>query len=69
VKGGFFLRKKPLEYVLSVYTISENAVAVWVRWGAVGKSMLGKRANHGFSPGQSFAGTEQAAEKGLSSNE
>jgi hypothetical protein len=28
VKGGFFLRKKPLEYVLSVYTISENAVAV-----------------------------------------
>jgi hypothetical protein len=28
VKGGFFLRKKPLEYVVSVYTISENAVAV-----------------------------------------
>jgi hypothetical protein len=26
VKGGFFLGKKPLEYVLSVYTISENAV-------------------------------------------
>jgi hypothetical protein len=26
VKGGFFLEKKPLEYVLSVYTISENAI-------------------------------------------
>jgi hypothetical protein len=26
VKGGFFLGKKPLEYVLSVYTISENAI-------------------------------------------
>jgi hypothetical protein len=26
VRGGFFLRKKPLEYVLSVYTNSENAV-------------------------------------------
>jgi hypothetical protein len=27
VKGGFFLRKKPLECVLSVYTNSENALA------------------------------------------
>jgi hypothetical protein len=27
VKGGFFLRKNPLERVLSVYTISENAIA------------------------------------------
>jgi hypothetical protein len=26
VKGGFFLMKKPLEYVLSVYTNSENAI-------------------------------------------
>jgi hypothetical protein len=26
-KGGFFLRKKPLERVLSVYTNSENAIA------------------------------------------
>jgi hypothetical protein len=26
VKGGFFLRKKPLESVLSVYTNSENAI-------------------------------------------
>jgi hypothetical protein len=26
VKGGFFLRKKPLECVLSVYTDSENAI-------------------------------------------
>jgi hypothetical protein len=28
VKGGFFLRKKPLECVLSVYTNSENALVV-----------------------------------------
>jgi len=27
VKGGFFLRKKPLECVVSVYTNSENAIA------------------------------------------
>jgi hypothetical protein len=26
VKGGFFLRKKPLSIVLSVYTNSENAI-------------------------------------------
>jgi hypothetical protein len=26
VKGGFFLRKKPLECVLPVYTNSENAI-------------------------------------------
>jgi hypothetical protein len=26
VKGGFFLRKKPLECVLSVYTNPENAI-------------------------------------------
>jgi hypothetical protein len=26
VKGGFFLRKKPLGLVLSVYTNSENAI-------------------------------------------
>jgi hypothetical protein len=26
VQGGFFLGKKPLEYVLSVYTNSENAI-------------------------------------------
>ncbi len=26
VKGGLFLRKKPLECVLSVYTNSENAL-------------------------------------------
>jgi hypothetical protein len=26
VKGGFFLMKKPLECVLSVYTNSENAI-------------------------------------------
>jgi hypothetical protein len=38
VKGGFFLGKKPLEYVLSVYTISENAIAttflekLWIGW-------------------------------------
>jgi hypothetical protein len=28
VQGGFFLRKKPLSIVLSVYTHSENAIAV-----------------------------------------
>jgi hypothetical protein len=27
LKGGFFLRKKPLEVVLSVYSNSENAIA------------------------------------------
>ena len=27
VQGGFFFGKKPLEYVLSVYTNSENAIA------------------------------------------
>src|ERR1700733_10629465 len=27
LKGGFFLRKKPLECVLSVYSNSENAIA------------------------------------------
>jgi hypothetical protein len=26
VQGGFFLRKKPLECVLSAYTNSENAI-------------------------------------------
>jgi hypothetical protein len=26
LKGGFFLRKKPFEYVLSVYGNSENAI-------------------------------------------
>jgi hypothetical protein len=28
VNGGFFLRKKPLDIVLPVYSNSENAVAV-----------------------------------------
>jgi hypothetical protein len=28
VNGGFFLRKKPLEHVLSVYSNSENAIAL-----------------------------------------
>jgi hypothetical protein len=27
VKGGFFVRKKPLECVVSVYSNSENAIA------------------------------------------
>jgi hypothetical protein len=37
VKGGFFLRKKPLECVLSVYTNSETAIA-----GLCGKLNRGK---------------------------
>jgi hypothetical protein len=41
-----------------------NDLHNWVRWGAVGKTMIGKKANHVFSPGRGFAGAEQAAEKG-----
>jgi hypothetical protein len=29
LKGGFFLRKKPLSIVPSVYTNPENAIAWW----------------------------------------
>jgi hypothetical protein len=46
VKGGFFLGKKPLEYVLSVYTISENAAAV-----PISRPMLPALATEGCTEG------------------
>ncbi len=36
VKGGFFLIKKPLKCVVSVYTNSETAVSTWIRDERVG---------------------------------
>jgi hypothetical protein len=36
VQGGFFFGKKPLEYVLSVYTNSEIAIGK-TAWSLVGK--------------------------------